>query len=188
MEEDQKFYQPNDGDIYRIVSFDPASTKNCGWSVLNLNFNKKVFVDFNCIAGTMVLPKVEEPWQMLFKLFSLVDEFLEKYTPHKIIIEKTSSFSGGFICGQVSNCMGVILAACGKHGIPVEFIYPTHAKKKVTGKGKATKSVMKKCVKNIFEHFNVKTDFDSEHSIDAAANILCWLFDQNVIKNPIIEE
>jgi len=131
--------------------------------------------DLNCVAGTVVLPTVESPWQALWPMFIAVDTILADKKPDLVVVEKTSSFSGGFVTGQVSNCMGVILACCGKHELPVLFVYPSHVKKVMTGKGRATKGQMKKSVKNVLSEFGCETKFDSEHACDATANILALL-------------
>lgn len=151
-----------------ILSFDPASFRNTGWSVFTRDKT-------TCISGTIVT-KEKEPWKALYPIFQEVDKILSKYKPDVVVIEKTSSFSGGFITGQVSNCIGVTLAACGKHKRKVEFVYPTHVKKIVTGNGRAKKADIKKAVRDYLKKETGKDiKFDSEHSCDAAANIICWL-------------
>lgn len=170
--------------VSTILSFDPASFRNLGWAFVQIsNSDKSDNNEFNCIAGTMVMQQVTEPWQVLWPLFSAVDTIISAKTPDLVIIEKTSSFSGGFITGQVSNCIGVILACCGKHNLPVQFVYPTHVKKVVTGAGRATKSLMKKSVKSYINDLTGKDiKFDSEHACDALANILCWLIESKIIE------
>jgi len=94
----------------------------------------------------------------------------------RVAISNQIRFSGGFVTGQVSNCMGVILSACGKHDLAVAFVYPSHVKKVITGNGRATKGQMKKYVKDMmYQLCGEHVKFDSEHSCDATANILCWL-------------
>jgi len=172
--------------LTKVLSFDPASVRNLGWSLVEVDeVDKDVCQEFRCEAGTIVLPKVTEPWEALWPMFVSVDTTLLAQKPELIIIEKTSSFAGGFVTGQVSNCIGVILACCGKHELPVSFVYPSHVKKVVTGNGRATKSQMKKRVQQLVSDLSggkiIK--FDSEHACDATANILCWL-----IENEMIEE
>lgn len=168
---------------YTIIGFDPASTKNIGWSsfVLDKKPSKTAKIcDWG--GGTFVMPAQEEKWQVLWPMFLMVDVFLEEHNPHLVVVEKTSSFAGGFITGQVSHCMGVILAACGKHKIPVEFVYPTSVKKLVAGHGRATKSKMKKAVLKILTDAGVEDiKFHSEHTADAAASVLYWLIKSGVI-------
>lgn len=172
----------------KIASFDPASYRNLGWAVMDVTENSKNEIKgVDTIAGTFVMPKVDEPWKMLWPLFNVVEQFFVQQKPEIVIIEKTSSFAGGFVTGQVSNCIGVIMACCGKHSIPVTFVYPSHVKKVVTGKGKATKTQLKKAVtaslaampgKNKKKEFK----FDSEHAYDAVANILCFLVDEGFLE------
>jgi crossover junction endodeoxyribonuclease RuvC len=174
----------------KILSFDPASTKNIGWCVIYLEGDKDGGCStFELAAGTFVMPSVADYWQALWPMFLAVDDFLNEEKPDVIIIEKTSAFAGGFITGQVSNCMGVILACCGKYDAKVDFVFPTHVKKVVTGKGRATKNVLKKSVRSILTHYGMKdVKFDSEHAYDAIANILCYLCDKGQLKNPLTEE
>lgn len=159
----------------RILSFDPASVRNLGWAFINLD---QPTMTSDC--GTAVLTGWEEPWEALWPLFNVVNDLIEKIKPDNIIVEKTSSFSGGFVTGQVSNCMGVILACLGKHKFQsnqVHFVYPTHVKKVVTGNGKAKKAEIKKNVIAFLDEHQQMLKFTSEHDCDAIANIICWLKD-----------
>jgi crossover junction endodeoxyribonuclease RuvC len=168
-----------------IAGLDPASIKNIGWSIVKIDNNKPA--DLEVSAGTMVMNAVDQPHECLWPMFQAIEAFLVQYKPSSLVIEKTSSFSGGFVTGQVSNCMGVILCCAGKHNIPVEFVYPSHVKKILTGKGKATKAVMKKSVQNILSvMLNInqnKIKYDSDHAYDAVGNILCVLIDGGIIKH-----
>jgi len=109
----------------KIIGFDPASVRNLGWSKMSVNDCEVE----ECIAGTFVIDKVEQPWQAMWPMFQAVDLFLENEKPDIVVIEKTSSFGGGFVAGQVSGCMGVIHACCGKHEVVLEFVHPTHMKR-----------------------------------------------------------
>lgn len=168
---------------YRIIGFDPASTKNIGWSVITLNKKPAETAQISeWEGGTFVMPITDERWQVLWPMFLTTDVFLEDREPHLVVVEKTSSFAGGFITGQVSHCMGVILAACGKNKIPVEFVYPTSVKKVVAGHGRASKAKIKKAVKRILEDSGIKdVKFHSDHTADASATIIYWLMNAGVI-------
>lgn len=170
-----------------IAGLDPASIKNIGWSIVKIDTDKLNNIEVS--AGTMVMEDVEKYHECLWPMFQAVENFILAYKPSSLVIEKTSSFSGGFITGQVSNCMGVILCCAVKHNITIEFVYPSHVKKVLTGKGKATKSVMKKSVQGILSTMlNIDKDkikYDSEHAYDAVGNILCYLIDGGVIKHAI---
>lgn len=165
-----------------VCSFDPSSSKNLGFATLCLN-EKDDTIESS--AGTYILPKTEERWQMLWPLFQIVDAALAENNPDLVVIEQTGAFSASFITSQIGNCIGVILAVCGKHQVPVTYQYPSHVKKCITGAGKATKAKMKKCVRKILLEFGCNVKFDSEHAYDATANILCWLFDQKIMLNPL---
>lgn len=174
---------------YTIIGFDPASTRNIGWASLVLS--KKPSSDSKMSSwegGTFVMPVMEERWQVLWPMFSTVEAFLEERLPHLVVVEKTSSFAGGFVTGQVSHCMGVILAACGKLDIPVEFVFPTSVKKLVAGHGRAKKPKMKQSVRKLLEGLGVeKPVFDSDHTADATAGIFYWLI-KNGVMAPLEED
>lgn len=168
---------------YTIIGFDPASTRNIGWSsfVLSKKPSKTAKIS-SWGGGTFVMPVTEEKWHVLWPMFLAVDAFLEEQSPHLVVVEKTSSFAGGFITGQVSQCMGVMLAACAKQKIPVEFVYPTSVKKIVAGHGRATKANLKKAVRKLLTDAGIKDiKFPSDHTADAAANVFYWLIKTGVI-------
>ena len=163
-----------------ITAFDPASTRNIGWANFVLTEDKDKINITEWQGGTFVLPTTEENWQVLWPMFMLVEAFLMKFKPDLVILEKTSSFAGGFITGQVSNCMGVLLSVCGKLDMEVEFVYPTSVKKVVAGHGRATKSQIKKAVRSKLENIGiVKPVFDSDHTADATASLFYW-FTKNI--------
>lgn len=168
---------------YIIVGFDPASTRNIGWSLFNISKKPSETAQINeWIGGTFVMPTMEETWQVLWPMFLVIDSFLDEYRPNLVVVEKTSSFAGGFITGQVSHCMGVLLAVCGKHDIAVEFVYPTSVKKLVSGHGRATKSEMKKATTKLLVNNGVAdVKFNSDHTADAAASVFFWLIKNGVI-------
>jgi Holliday junction resolvasome RuvABC endonuclease subunit len=172
--------------VTKLISFDPASYRNLGWAVVEVAEEDDTITNIVPAAGTFVMPKVNQPWKMLWPLFMMIEQLFEKQAPDLVIIEKTSSFSGGFVTGQVSNCIGVILACCGKFNTPVSFVYPSHVKKVLTGKGKATKSQIKKAVKQILTDLiddpEIKIEYDSEHAYDAVSNVLGFLIDEGFIE------
>ena len=168
----------------KIIGLDPASTRNLGWSIIKINIDDSGSLNnFECIADTFVIPVVEENWQACWPIFMIMEQLLVHERPDVVVVEKTSSFSGGFVTGQVANCMGAIFCACGKHDIKIEFVYPTHVKKIVADNGRATKKEMKLATKDLLTKLGIKdTKFSSEHAYDAASSILCWLSDKSIIE------
>lgn len=165
----------------RIASLDPASQKNIGWAIIDLQSG----LMHKCTADTFVLPTFETRWEVYWPMFQLVDEFLDKHKPDLVIVEKTSSFIGGFVSGQVSQCMGCIFALCGKYNRKVEFAFPTSVKKTVAGHGKATKTQIKKAVKALVLNNNISLDGIgdcSDHAYDAVSNIMFYLLQKGNIK------
>ena len=175
----------------KVIGFDPASTKNlgyCSMSFLQNGSNDLVLKSFN--ASTAVFDSFDDRWRALGSILDVVQELLTKEMPDFVIIEQTNSFRGGksgaFVTGQVSHCIGIILAICSKLNLNVNFVYPTRVKKLLTGKGKATKSELKKAVTAQLISLGVPegVKFDSDHAADAAGNILAWLKDVDLSDKP----
>lgn len=165
----------------KIISFDPASFRNLGWAIADIQS------EFSCAAGTFVINNNSDPWKSLYPFQSLIRLFIKEQEPDFVIIEKTSDFHGGFVTGQISNCIGVILSSCGEFNLDVHFLYPTHVKKIVTGKGKVTKKFLKTKVNEHLTNWNISPmKFDSEHACDALANIICYLLEDP--NSPLKEE
>lgn len=161
-----------------IIGFDPASLVNLGWARLELsNTNGEI----TCEAGTFIFPHLEQKF-VLASMYETLETFIVANKPDLVVLEKTSSFSGGFITGQISSCIGVLLAVCGKHQMPTAEVFPTHVKKIVSGSGKAKKKQMKISVTEVLGKLGLENvKFNSEHAYDAIANVLCYLHDNNVI-------
>jgi len=160
----------------KLISFDPASSRNLGWAIVETDGNQLVRIE----ANTYVLPDLPDHWYACWPIFQFADNLLAVENPDIVIVEQTSSFGGGknFVRGQVSHSMGCILAATGKHSRNLEYVFPTHVKKVVTDNGKASKSVMKKAA----AMYNNGEKIKSEHAADALCNIVCYLVDQNIIE------
>jgi len=169
---------------YRILGFDPASTRNLGWSVVILNKKPSVTAKIqDCECGTIVAPAFDsdERWRGLWPLFEGTEALIKATKPHIVIIEKTSNFKGGFITGQVSQCIGAILVCCGKYELCVESVFPTSVKKVVAGHGRADKNQVSESVEKWLKPFGKSVKSSSEHAIDATANIVYWLIKKQVL-------
>ena len=166
----------------KIISFDPASFRNLGWAKAEISES-----EITVSADTYVTPDMYDVWQAYWPIFQFVDQFLSTELPDLVIVEKTSAFnssSGPFVTGQVSHCMGVIYAACGKYGISVDFVLPTSVKMVVAGHGKATKSQIKKAIQYFVNNLtgDEKAKYSSEHAYDSVGNILYYLIMNNKIQ------
>lgn len=171
-----------------VIGFDPASSRNLGWSIIRYKSAKaaKTAKITKCVSGTFTFPVCKESWRILGPMYLAVEEFLQREEPDLVVIEQTSAFrgpkAGGFVTGQVSYCIGVILSVCSKNDMNVGFVYPSHVKKVLTGKGRASKVEVRKGVKTILEHLGTPepVTFDSDHASDATGNVLVWLADNNI--------
>lgn len=173
----------------KIIGFDPANYRNLGWS--RCIVTGKSDLRIQCISGTFVMPKTKKGMghESLWPMFIAIDGFLESEKPDLVVIEHTSSFSGGYVTGQISHGIGVLLVCCVKHGVEIAFVYPSHVKKVVSGNGRASKTEIKKATKELLHQYcKEPVIFDSQHACDATANILCWLIDNEKIERTEKEE
>jgi len=59
----------------RIVGFDPASTRNLGWAIVDVKVDaKKKCRALECIAGTFVIPQMPEVWQAYWPMELLLNK------------------------------------------------------------------------------------------------------------------
>lgn len=151
----------------KLLSYDPCSYKNLGWAF----YNQK-----ELITGTHVYDRVNKlnTWSGLHRIYECVDASLSWFQPDVVVLEQTGSFRGGFVTSQVTQCIGAILAACGKyHGLNLHFTYPSRVKKLVVGRGNADKDDVRKAVeawllaKGLSIH-----PCATEHEVDAVASII----------------
>lgn len=170
----------------KYCSLDPASVRNLGWSVVEAELIEGKITSMECKTGTFILPEVEKRWQVLGPISENISHLFEENKPDLVILEQTGAFSGGFITNQVSQCIGAILIICLQTNIPVEFTYPTHVKKVLTGKGKATKVQIRKGITTALDRFNITLKYDSEHASDALGNIISFLIDKTYL-DPVAE-
>ena len=165
----------------KILSFDPASFRNLGYAFIL--FDSELTNKLSIQAGTLIVDNMQEPWRSCFPVYNFAKMLLLKVQPDLVILEKTSSFRGGFVSGQVSACLGSLYVSIGEYkNTDIEFVYPTHVKKVITGKGKATKTEMKRSVNQLIEkHTGQSMKLDSDHAYDAVGNIICWLTDSGYL-------
>lgn len=171
----------------RVSSFDPSSYRNLGWAVIDYEPALGKMLSYE--AGTYVTPREFERHECLPYVFDFVQQFLAEKKPDLMVIEQTSSFQSkgkNFVAGQVAQCIGIMIALCLKKSIAIQFVFPSHSKKVVVGKGKATKSEMQKSAEHVLNALGVegKIKFDSEHAADALGNIFCHLSDTGVFVLP----
>ena len=151
----------------KILSFDPASRTTLGYAVICKHPKRIEY------SGYTTVIKGETDAKRLADVFVFVSQLIETVQPTVIVIERTISFAGSFITGQISQNTGVILCAIGNRqtDIPIEYVYPTSVKKSLTGSGKASKADMKKVVAEYVPNISKL----SEHAIDALANGIYFL-------------
>jgi len=137
----------------KILSFDPCSTKNCGWALLE---NKQVLE-----TGKYILGKVN--YHILDEIYSQTRRLILKHDPDVIVME--DSIGAGFAPTRkkiIENSAMIKLATIYLHKEYKE-INTNQAFKQIIGKVEKGKK-KKKTIEYIEQMFQIKTD---EHIADA---------------------
>ena len=120
----------------RILAIDPGFDR-LGMAVLEGNPSRPVLLWSTCI-----LPKKGAPEARLAEVWQAVEEALEKYAPEALGIETLFFGVNKKSALGVAEARGVVLAAAGKHQIPVIECSPQEVKLAVTGHGGADKGAV----------------------------------------------
>ena len=140
-----------------ILSIDPASKKNLGFSIGDFsNGEYRIFK-----SGTKILDE-----NLKFSdAFNFINNCIEEHQINRIIYEQTQ-WGVPFVQSQISEIIGVIKLASELNKIEIIPLAPTTVKKTITDNGRANKKEMKNKIEELFPELkNIK----SEHEIDAIA-------------------
>jgi len=137
----------------KILSLDPASTKNCGWALLE---NKQVLE-----VGKYTLGKPN--YEILDEMYSQTRSLLQKYEPDVLVMEDSIGFGHAPTRKKIAENTGVIKLAClYLHTKYIDINTNTAAKTMIGSIKRGQKK--KKTIEYIEQMFQIKTD---EHIADA---------------------
>jgi Holliday junction resolvasome RuvABC endonuclease subunit len=95
-------------------------------------------------------------------LFNKFESFIKKEKPDLMITEK-SLYSQNFVSSRtITEIIGFCKLICNKHKIPYYMVYVPSWKKYVTGKGNATKAIIKECVLKIYPQLEEYTQDEAD--------------------------
>lgn len=123
----------------RIIGFDP-SLSSTGWCLLKDN-------KIECF-GTI---KTEKGDKRYYKIYNAVLDLLDKYSPEEVHIETPFIGTNSRTGIELAQCRGVILLLCEAFDIPLVNFAPQEVKKKITGNGRAEKSLVASEIIKIFK-------------------------------------
>jgi len=82
----------------------------------------------------------------LNKIYSEIEDLLNKYKPQIMILEKIFFFKNQKTIVNVSHAQGVLLLLAAKRKMKVEFLTPLQIKQTLTGYGRADKKAVQKMI------------------------------------------
>lgn len=156
-----------------ILGIDPG-TGRTGWGVITNPTTKDSELSY-VAHGCVVTEATKKMPERLFELHVRINELIETYNPHVIIVENIFFGRNVKTAIAVSQARGVIMLSTALFNLPVYEYTPSTVKLSLTGSGKSDKKVVQDHVRKVLEStaphlaFNGKKDKDFDDSADALA-------------------
>ena len=153
----------------RVLGVDPGLTR-CGLGVVEGGGGRPLTM---LAVGVVRTPRVEPVPQRLLALQTELEEWVERYTPDAIAVERV------FARGEVSTIMGTAQAsalpmlAAARRGLPLALHTPSEVKAAVTGNGRADKAQVTVMVTRILRLASAPRPADAA---DALALAVCHVW------------
>ena len=155
-----------------VLGVDPGSVRT-GWALIEGTASSPVMLRADVIA----LPR---SLGFSLRLAALKDQFdavLDLQLPDVAVVESPFQGVNPRSALQLAHARGVILAALGERGIPVEEYAPATIKKTVTGSGRADKDQVRRMVQAVLA---VTLEAGAHDLSDALAAAYCHLAHGNL--------
>ncbi|MCX7739104.1 MAG: crossover junction endodeoxyribonuclease RuvC [Hydrogenothermaceae bacterium] len=125
----------------KLLSFDPSSSRT--------GYAFGVLEDTLCIeeCGVIDLKRNKNPLSFLFEK---VTELINKYSPHKVLLETPFYSINAQTLIKLGEVRGVILLACQTKRVELEEFSPAEVKISITGYGRATKEQVLSMVNYVY--------------------------------------
>jgi crossover junction endodeoxyribonuclease RuvC len=152
----------------RVLGVDPGLTR-CGLGVVDGRPGRAALV----AVGVVRTPADADPGQRLVFLESELDQWLGRYAPEVVAIERVFADVNVASVMTTAHATAVALLTATKRGIPVVFHTPTEVKAAVTGSGRAGKAQVTTMVTRILGLDVAPSPADAA---DALALAVCHLW------------
>lgn len=119
----------------RVCAVDPGLTR-CGIAVVDIATNRKAKLLGVTVVGS---PGTEPIGQRLTIIDQTMDEWLEKYQPAHLAVERMFAQHNTPTIMGTAQASGVAIAAAARRNIPTALLTPSEVKAAVTGSGTADK-------------------------------------------------
>jgi crossover junction endodeoxyribonuclease RuvC len=129
----------------RVLGVDPGLTR-CGIGVVDVEKNRRASMVAVGVVGTSPEESLD---QRLLVIALAIDDWLDRYEPHVLAVERVFSQLNVSTVMGVAQASGVVIAAAARRGIPVALHTPSEVKAAVTGSGNSNKDAVTKLVTKI---------------------------------------
>jgi len=119
----------------RVCAVDPGLTR-CGIAVVDIAPNRRAELIDVTVVGS---PGTEPIGQRLFIIDQAMDDWLEKYRPDHLAVERMFAQHNTPTVMGTAQASGVAIAAAARKNIPTALLTPSEVKAAVTGSGTANK-------------------------------------------------
>lgn len=153
----------------RVLGVDPGLTR-CGLGVVDGGTGRTV----RCVAVDVVrTPADDELATRLLRVADVVEEWLERYRPDVVAIERVFSQYNVRTAMGTAQAGGVVALAAARRDLPVTFHTPSEVKAAVTGSGRADKAQVTTMVTRLL---NLAERPSPADAADALALAICHLW------------
>lgn len=129
----------------RVLGVDPGLTR-CGIGVVDVERNRRATMVAVGVVGSAPDETLD---QRLLVIDSAINEWLDRYEPQVLAVERVFSQLNVSTVMGVAQASGVVIAAAARRGIPVALHTPSEVKAAVTGSGSSNKEAVTKLVTKI---------------------------------------
>lgn len=153
----------------RVFGVDPGLTR-CGFGVVDGGVGRQP----ECVAVDVVrTPPEAELGQRLLQVFDAVEEWLQRYQPDVVAVERVFSQHNVRTVMGTAQAGGVVAVAAARRGLPVAFHTPSEVKAALTGSGRADKEQVTAMITRVLRLAAAPRPADAA---DALALAVCHLW------------
>lgn len=140
-----------------ILGIDPALTKS-GWGIIEAKDSSINYI----ASGTITTKSNELLEKRLDFIYSEIDKLISLHKPSIVGIEEIFVNVNAASSIKLCHARGAIIAAIGKHKLPLKEYAPNKIKKTISGAGKADKSQIIYMVNMLMPNANVTSPDEAD--------------------------
>jgi crossover junction endodeoxyribonuclease RuvC len=158
----------------RILGIDPG-TNILGFGVIDVDKKGPHYVSM----GVIDMRKVEDPFEKLSRIFTVIGKVMDEYMPDNVAIESPFYGKNAQVILKLGRAQGAAITAAMTRSIPVFEYAPRRAKVAITGNGAASKEQVSLMIQK-----TLKVELDPKYldATDALAIAMCHYYQ---LHNPL---